>query len=382
MIAETTLEFEALEAQAANLLGRFIQAGYQSVAPSLIQPAGLFLDRIGETIRARTYVFTDPSGEELCLRPDLTLPVTRIFLERGPQTGPAKYCYNGPAFRIQDGQPDPLRPREFRQAGIEYFGVSSAAADAEVFALSLEALRAVGLNSFVVKLGHIGLFNALLAALPIPPRWRQRLERAFWRPQAFAHVLKSLANGEHASFLAYDAPFPAPPLTETKLYAYLQANEITFIGSRSTAEVLQRLIDKAADANEPPLPIAYVDLIETYLRLQGPVPQTFAAMRAVLHKAGVNLDTALTEAETLFERFAELAAPAPLYFAADFGRHFEYYTGMMFQVEIEGAGVAGQIAGGGRYDGLIRALTAGAREASAVGAAIHTERLLAAISRG
>jgi len=122
MTAEAAVEFEALEAQAAALMAKFTSSGYERVAPAFIQPAGLFLDRIGEAMRSRMYVFTDPSGEELCLRPDLTVPVCRVFLERG-QTGlPARFCYNGPAFRTQEGKPDPLRPREFRQSGIEYFG--------------------------------------------------------------------------------------------------------------------------------------------------------------------------------------------------------------------------------------------------------------------
>jgi len=73
--AEGAKEYEALEAQAASLITLFTSKGYEHVAPSYIQPASLFLDRIGETLRARTYVFTDPNGEELCLRPDLTLPV-------------------------------------------------------------------------------------------------------------------------------------------------------------------------------------------------------------------------------------------------------------------------------------------------------------------
>jgi ATP phosphoribosyltransferase regulatory subunit len=46
-------------------------------------------------------------------------------------------------------------------------------------------------------------------------------------------------------------------------------------------------------------------------------------------------------------------------------------------MEIEGKGVAGHVAGGGRYDGLIAALSGGSRDVPAVGAAIHTERLLA-----
>ncbi len=195
MTAEGAIEFEALEAQAASIMSLFGDAGYERVAPSCIQPASLFLDRIGESLRARTYVFSDPNGEELCLRPDLTIPVARVFLERGEESGKGKFCYNGPAFRIQEGAPDPLRPREFRQAGIEYFGDSGPAADVEVLRLTVEAVRASGVRAFTIKAGHIGLFCTLLQALPMPGRWRRRLAHAFWRPHAaFAQELAILSR--------------------------------------------------------------------------------------------------------------------------------------------------------------------------------------------
>ena len=123
MAAESAKEFEALEAQAATLLSLFTRAGYEPVAPSIIQPADIFLDRVGEAIRNRTYVFNDLAGEELCLRPDLTVPVSRLYLERHPDAKvEARYCYNGPAFRFQPGGGSQAHPREFRQAGIESFG--------------------------------------------------------------------------------------------------------------------------------------------------------------------------------------------------------------------------------------------------------------------
>ena len=99
MAAESAKEFEALEAQATTLLDTFRRAGYEQVAPSIIQPADIFLDQIGEQVRSRTYVFTDLAGDELCLRPDLTVPVSRLYLERHPRADtPARYCYNGPAL--------------------------------------------------------------------------------------------------------------------------------------------------------------------------------------------------------------------------------------------------------------------------------------------
>src|SRR5215469_16159285 len=138
----------ALEALAQRLTKVFTDAGYEFISPAMIQPASLFLDVIGESLRARTYVFTDPDGEELCLRPDLTIPTARVFLERNGQPPHAKFCYNGPAFRIQEGKPDPLRPREFRQAGIEYYGAPQLEADLEVLTLTVEAVRRGGVRSF------------------------------------------------------------------------------------------------------------------------------------------------------------------------------------------------------------------------------------------
>ena len=82
MPAEVAREVEALEAQTQRLMGTFTRAGYEQVAPSIIQPAALFLDVVGEALRARTYVFTDPDGQELCLRPDLTIPTCRLHMAR------------------------------------------------------------------------------------------------------------------------------------------------------------------------------------------------------------------------------------------------------------------------------------------------------------
>jgi ATP phosphoribosyltransferase regulatory subunit len=377
MTAEGAIEFEALEAQAASLMKLFVDAGYERVAPAFIQPASLFLDRIGEALRARTYVFTDPDGEELCLRPDLTIPTARVFLERSGQRPETKFCYNGPAFRIQEGKPDPLRPREFRQAGIEYYGEPRLDADLDVLALTIEAVRRGGVKSFTIKAGHIGLFTALLNGLSMPARWRERLAHSFWRPRDFARELRALSSPEGGRPL----PLPAAALNSEALLANLEARGTPMIGLRTPDEIVKRLAGKAADAAEAPLPQETVRLIETYLNIGGSVQAALDAIDAFFEAAKLSPGQPLASARTLFERLKTIAGSAPIIFEAGFGRHFEYYTGMVFQIEIEGAGISGQIAGGGRYDGLIRALSGGSRDVPAVGAAVHTERLLAASRR-
>src|SRR6476660_922359 len=232
MSAESARKFEALEAQAVSLLDVFKRRGYEQVAPSIIQPADIFLDQIGEAIRGRTYVFTDLTGEELCLRPDLTVPVSRLYLERHPRADvEARYCYNGPAFRFQQRGASQTHPREFRQAGIECFGVADRdSADAEVVLLAADAVRAAGLKEYRLRFGDIALFYALLDALALPERWRLKLRHYFWRPPAFHALLSRLAKGEApnhegpvaalAATLAAEDPAPAEDLVAN----YLEVN--------------------------------------------------------------------------------------------------------------------------------------------------------------
>src|SRR5262247_1231338 len=115
MPAEAAQKAEALAAQAQRLMATFMHAGYEQIAPAIIQPAGLFLDVVGEALRARTYVFTDPDGEELCLRPDLTVPTCRLHLARHPAGNvAARYCHHRSAFRYQPGGDTSAHPCELR----------------------------------------------------------------------------------------------------------------------------------------------------------------------------------------------------------------------------------------------------------------------------
>src|SRR5947207_14862933 len=125
----------APDAQADALFASFERTGFARAAPAILQPAEPFLDLSGEDIRRRMFLTTDPEGQELCLRPDLTIPVSRDYLA-SPEAGEALgFCYLAPVFRHRaDG------PAEFLQGGLESFGRrDTAAADAEMLSLGLEA---------------------------------------------------------------------------------------------------------------------------------------------------------------------------------------------------------------------------------------------------
>ena len=87
-----TKSIQGLNAQAVALLELFAARGYAREEPAVLQPAEIFLNRSGEEIRRRTFTLTDPSGCELALRPDLTIPICREAVLSGrdfPEIGRA-----------------------------------------------------------------------------------------------------------------------------------------------------------------------------------------------------------------------------------------------------------------------------------------------------
>ena len=386
MAAESARKFEALEAQAATLLDVFKRGGYEQVAPSIIQPADIFLDQIGEAIRGRTYVFTDLSGEELCLRPDLTVPVSRLYLERHPRADvEARYCYNGPAFRFQRKGASQTHPREFRQAGIECFGVADRdSADIEVILLAADAVRAAGLGEFRFRFGDIALFFALLDVLSLPERWRLKLRHYFWRPPAFHALLSRLAKGESAESdgpaaeLAATLPVRDRALAMEAVATYLEANDLMLAGNRTLGEITDRLLDHAADLRAEPLPREVATVIDYFLAVEASPREAIDRIATIGKGASIDLGPTLYVLSRRFDLLEETGVNVDAAtFATEFGRDLEYYSGLVFQIEAAGDETS-PIAGGGRYDGLLRSV--GARAGvPAVGSAIHTERLLASV---
>lgn len=389
MAAESARKFEALQAQARDLLDLFARTGYEPVAPSILQPADVFLDQIGESVRGRTYVFTDLAGDELCLRPDLTVPVSRLYLERHPQADTvARYCYNGPTFRFQPFGAGRTHPREFRQAGIECFGaVDRESADLEVILLAVESVRSAGLREFGLRFGDIALFYALINALDLPERWRLKLHHYFWRPASFHALLGRLARGERpdsdgpAAALAGTLAGETPERAEELVAAYLEEQAIPLAGSRSLSEITEGLLDHAADLRAEPLPKEVATVIDYFLAVAGPPREAMDQVAMIGKGAGLDIDAALDAVLRRFDRLERDGVDlGRATFATELGRTLEYYSGMVFQIEGAGMDQTEPVAGGGRYDGLLAALGA-PREVPAVGLAVHTERLLGAVER-
>ena len=379
MTGRSSTEREALARQNAAIMAVFERAGFEHIAPDIIQPADIFLERSGEDIRARTFVFSDPSGQELCLRPDLTVPACRYHLTHAtnPETE-TRYCYLGTAFRFPD---ELLSPQEFNQAGIEWYGGDDAIeSEARVIKLTISALEAAGLSKLKITIGDLGLFNALLDDMPMPDRWRRRLRHQFWRPTAFRTLMDLFAKPSTARRTSIsdhvDAMANHNALEATA--NILAQKNLSLVTDRSIADIASRLAEKHADRSEQPLAPAMLHKIETYLAIEGSVTDVVTD----LTKLGgtTSFDAALSHFTKRTEALEEQGLnPRRFHFNANFGRYLEYYTGLVFQVEVDARNAPLAVAGGGRYDNLLHDLGAKSH-IPAIGCAIHTERVKAVMS--
>lgn len=382
LAAQDSETLRAREALAASVRGGFEKEGYAPVSAPALQPANIFLDMSGEDIRRRMYVFTDPAGEELCLRPELTIPVCRLYLQEGG--GAKKLCSVGPVYRYQ--QRGSTKLREFTQAGLECLGAEDAeAADAEVMSLAARALADAGLKQYEVAMGDLALFDALVDALDLPPGWRSRLKRHFWRPDYFRELLDRLAKGdageETGDRQALISAIAGLDDAQAKdvIEDVLKLAGIAPVGGRTVEEVAERLIEQAELASSS-VPKAAAKLISDFLAVSGTPRDSIAHIRALARNAGVSIEPAIER----FERRLDLTAKAGVdlsrtHFATGFGRNMAYYTGFVFEFRVAALGQDAMICGGGRYDGLLSALGSEG-PVPAVGCAVGIERLLAAVS--
>jgi ATP phosphoribosyltransferase regulatory subunit len=318
-------------------------------------------------------VFSDPAGNELCLRPDLTVPACRYHLSHAAALEKeARYCYLGPAFRYAEEQ---ARPEEQTQAGLEWFGGADAIAeDARVLKLTLGALEAAGATGLKVTMGDLGLFSGLLDGMDMPDRWRRRLKHQFWRPQAFRDLLESFSSATKSRRTSISELVDAMASDGALQVASRALENIPLAGGRSIEEIAERLQDKFDDRSQRSIAPAMKTAIEDYLKTDGIVTALSGQLRAI--GGGNSYVASVDNFERRIQAFEDQGLnPRRFQFSATFGRELEYYTGFVFQVEAKGLVVAG----GGRYDALLKDMGA-PRHIPAVGSAIFTEALIKAIA--
>jgi ATP phosphoribosyltransferase regulatory subunit len=342
--------------RAEALVELYERATYTRVQPPILQPADAFLELSGEALRRRLFLTTDADGRELCLRPDLTIPACRLHIENDAPV-PAAYCYLGRVFRDRGGDGF----GEYLQAGIESLGREDlAAADAECLALALESARHFGVDKPAIRMGDVGLFEAFVAALSIPPAWRRRLLKDFNRTGMLAADLSNLktttgATSPHAGMLA--ALEGSDPAAARAFVAdLLSIAGITNVGGRTVGEIAERFLEQASLGAEGLGENARAALAR-YLSIEGDPDTALAELRQLAKDSNLDLSAALARLE---QRIGFMAADGvelkDVRFATAFGRALDYYTGMVFELCDPSGGIKWPLVAGGRYDKLMTLL--------------------------
>ncbi len=134
--------------------------GYEEISTPTFELAELFTLKSGEGILREMYEFRDKSGRHLALRPELTAPVIRLYvneLKMAPK--PTKVYYFGNCFRYEE--PQRARYREFWQFGAEIIGSDHQEAEAELIALAYHITNTLGIKA-ELHVGHVGLLREIL----------------------------------------------------------------------------------------------------------------------------------------------------------------------------------------------------------------------------
>jgi ATP phosphoribosyltransferase regulatory subunit len=230
------------------------------------------------------------SGRLLALRADVTPQIARIVatrLREAPK--PLRLAYLTNVFRYDE--PHVGRYREFYQAGVELVGLPNAEGDAEMIAMTVEGLGALGLTGFQIDVGQADFFRGILEDLGLEELRARELRSALARKDVSA--LERLVAGLGA------------PSTVTELLLALP----TLYGRGDVLERAERLV------KNPRSEAALANLAEIYRLLR-----VYGLADAVLLDLG------------------EVSG-------------FDYYSGVHFEAYVTGLGAP--LVGGGRYDDML-----------------------------
>jgi ATP phosphoribosyltransferase regulatory subunit len=360
---------------AADILALFAQRGAALTDVAIVQPADPFLDMAGEDLRRRIFLTESETGEQLCLRPEFTIPVCLDHMASRAGT-PRRYAYLGEVFRQRrDGA------AEFFQAGIEDLGeTDTAKADARSVADAHVLLDAVlpG-EALTVTLGDQAIFEAVLAALGLPRGWRMRLARAFGSREQLEGALADLANPPRNGALSPDVAGLVMDGDAEALAARIEAGmEETGLSpsaGRTPAEIARRLIEKA-ELRSVRLSASAFDALKAFLAIHAPLSEAASTLAAFADHAGISLDSALDRFSARADAIrAQGLAGADIFYDAAFGRPLDYYTGLVFEIGLPGER---PLVGGGRYDRLLTLLGA-KKTIPGVGFSVWLDRIEAAL---
>ncbi len=339
-----------------NILRSIKVKGFKFIELDSVIETNHIVERSGESFRRFIFSFNDQNGNELCLRPDLTIASCLRYLNERIK-GTAKVHYYGQAFRKNLNKTDPIIRN---QIGFEIIGSKDEKKDdKQIVETSLKSLSKFNYSSGNLVIGNVEIFKLLLNKLDIPKRWRLRLQRHFWRESYFNDLLKRLETNS-------DVDPTIVEIDKKKYQRMLKGNQSRQIAGRSVNEILSRFNNKIKDPRRAKKGRNVSKIIKEFLKINCPIDQAANKLNLFFKKNKINLRVQKDYFPILKNKYAKLN----IKFSASFGRQLEYYTGMVFKIDIKSKSKKINIINGGRYDNLIGDLGS-SKIIPAVGAAIN-----------
>ena len=339
-----------------NILRSVKSKGFKYIdLPSVIE-ANHIVQRSGENFRKFIFSFIDQNGSELCLRPDLTIASCLRYLENNLK-GKEKIFYSGQAYRKSQNKKDSII-RD--QVGFEIIGSKDEKNDdKEIINTSLKSLQNIKYTSGTLTIGNVEIFNLLISKLDIPKRWKLRLSRHFWREKYFNDLLKRLETNS-------DVDPTIVEIDKKRYFKMLKEDLSKVIAGRSIDEILKRFDNKIRDPRGTKKGENVSKIIKEFLKIKCPINKAADVLNKFFKKYQINLVVDQRYFPTSVNRTSKLN----VVFSTSFGRQLEYYTGMVFKIDIKSNNKIKNIINGGRYDQLISDLGS-KKQISAVGAALN-----------
>ena len=357
--------------------------GYRGIDTPILEPTELFLRKSGGELASRMYTFTDHGGNRVSMRPEFTSSAIRYYLELSESESvslPLRLQYAGPVFRYDETQ----GYKQFQQLGAEIIGAESAT-DGELLALALEGLCAIGVVDTWCVIGHVGILHSMLDALGISHRTRevlisnvQGLKDQSQDSQAILEQIYKL--GLVRSIEAADQGLQAVvnELGEAESISLLenlfQDSLSSVTGSRSSQEILSRLVRKSRQGDRPEDIEKGISLLKRLMSIEKSGEEVLTDIGIVLEEFGLDRSI-LAPLSGILGDFRSHCPSADLIVDISLVRGISYYTGMVFDLMTSSKEENIMLGGGGRCDGLVKAL-GGKEQIPTLGFAYNIENLL------
>ncbi|WP_449354525.1 ATP phosphoribosyltransferase regulatory subunit [Virgibacillus natechei] len=157
-------DFQKRDSLIETLKHRFTTYGYKQIRTPTFESYDLYAGLTGTVNKDEMIKVVDASGKVMVLRPDVTIPISRMTALNN--TNYPRVFYVLDVFRQTPAEDD---QKERTQAGIEYFGENTGQSNAEVLMLAIHTLKDLGFSNFKIEIGHAGFFKELVEQAAIEP---------------------------------------------------------------------------------------------------------------------------------------------------------------------------------------------------------------------